>query len=390
MTDRIVIVGAGLAGVTLAKELRKLDPNRAITILTEDSGEIYSKPMLSNALAQEKTPDALVTASPEKFASQFNVGLRGKVRVLGLDPEAHTFTFTEAGASEPQTESYGQLVLATGAHPRPMALDGTASDALLRVNNLRDYALFREKIAGKRHVAVLGGGLVGCEFANDLHAGGYEVSLVSTGRTLLGGLAPPELGDCLVHSFEREGIRVCFNGRATAIDRAAPDAAHDLHLACETGAPIGCDAVLAATGLLPDAMLARDADLHVEHGVLTDACCRTSDPDIYALGDCAQIDGICRMYVLPIMHSAKALAKTLCGETTPVDFPPMPVVVKTPACAMTLCPPAMREETQWSVEQGDSGSLKALSHDASGRLNGFAVCGTYLSERRALTAELQA
>jgi rubredoxin-NAD+ reductase len=390
MTDRIVIVGAGLGGVTLAKELRKVDADRAITILTQDSDEIYSKPMLSNALAKGRTADALVASSPEKFATQLNIDMRCKTRVLGVDPQQHRVIFSEAGSSETQTESYSQLILATGARPSPMTLNGTASDQLLRVNHLRDYALFREQIAGKRHIAVLGGELVGCEFANDLLAGGYEVSIVSTGRTLLDGLAPPELGDRLAQSFEREGIHVRFNGRAIAIDRAAPDANHDLRLSCETGAPIDCDAVLAATGLLPNVMLARQAGLNVEHGVLTDACCQTSDPDIYALGDCAQINGICRMYVLPIMHSAKALAKTLCGDRTPVNFPPMPVAVKTPACTMTLCPPAVREQTQWSVEQADANSIKALSHDMSGSLNGFAVCGRFLSESRALTDQLQA
>ncbi|MGO4326401.1 FAD-dependent oxidoreductase [Cupriavidus sp. 2TAF22] len=150
---------------------------------------------------------------------------------------------------------------------------------------------------------------------------------------------------------------------------------------------------MSAIGLAPRTALARAAGIDTGQGIRTDACCRTSAPDVYALGDCAEIEGKVQPYVLPITHAARALARTLCGEPTPVVFPVMPVSVKTPAVpAVVAAPPPGSGD--WLVEQAAGPvdeSLRALCTDAaSGQLVGFSLLGSAVQERAALTRRMEA
>jgi rubredoxin-NAD+ reductase len=135
--------------------------------------------------------------------------------------------------------------------------------------------------------------------------------------------------------------------------------------------------VVSAIGLAPRTALAADAGLAIENGIRTDAWCRTSAADIYALGDCAAIDGKAQPYVLPIMHAARALARTLTVEPTRVDFPVMPITVKVPAAPTIIVPPA--EAGEWLFESADGVSpdrLRAVcEHPLDRRLLGFALLG---------------
>jgi rubredoxin-NAD+ reductase len=108
---------------------------------------------------------------------------------------------------------------------------------------------------------------------------------------------------------------------------------------------------------------------------------------VYALGDCAEVEGLVLPYVMPLMHSARALAATLAGKHTPVSYPAMPVLVKTPACPTIVSPPPVGVDGQWTVTADDEG-VKALFHDASGKMIGFALNGKATAERATLTPQL--
>ncbi len=122
---------------------------------------------------------------------------------------------------------------------------------------------------------------------------------------------------------------------------------------------------------------------------MVDRLLRTSHGHIYALGDCAEVDGLNLLYVMPLMACARALAKTLAGTPSEVAYGAMPVTVKTPACPLVVSPPPRGREGQWTVE-GSGADIRALCHDAAGALLGYALTGSAVQERLVLNRELPA
>src|SRR5512139_820080 len=142
----IIIVGSGLAGYTLLKEIRKRDATTPVTLVTADDGAFYAKPNLSNALAAGKTAAALAGASAETLAAEQNATILTHTRVTALDPQGQR---VRTGRGELQ---YGRLVLALGADPIPHGLGGAGAASVLAVNDLASYATFRSAIDGRQRV----------------------------------------------------------------------------------------------------------------------------------------------------------------------------------------------------------------------------------------------
>ncbi|MFM0552798.1 FAD-dependent oxidoreductase [Paraburkholderia sediminicola] len=372
----VVIVGTGMAGYTVARELRKLDSSVPIVMVSRDDGSFYSKPMLSNALAMKKEPHTLASFDALAMAAQLGAWIRVRQKVERILPAEHTLLVDNA------LVGYSKLVLATGADPRRLRVAGDGADDVLSINDLDDYARFRLALTRCRSVAILGAGLIGCEFANDLAAAGYTVNLIDPAMTPLARLLPQEVGEIFARGLGTGGIRFHAGRSVNRIDRLADG----YRLSFVDGEPIDADLVVSAIGLAPRTSLAAAAGLEIDQGIRTDAWCRTSAPDIYALGDCAAIDGKVQPYVLPIMHAARALARTLAGEPTRVAFPVMPITVKTPATPAVVVTP--EGEGAWSIETGVDASLhaaRAVCKDAaSERPLGFALLGAAVEGKAAL------
>ncbi len=147
--------------------------------------------------------------------------------------------------------------------------------------------------------------------------------------------------------------------------------------------------MLSCVGLRPRTALASAAGIHTARGIAVDRFLATSAPDVYAMGDCAEVEGLVLFYVMPLMNAARALAKTLAGAPTPVGYPPMPVVVKTPAHPVVVSPPSPGVMGAWKIEVLEAG-VRALFFDADNKLRGFALTGTAVSEKNALVKELPA
>jgi len=147
--------------------------------------------------------------------------------------------------------------------------------------------------------------------------------------------------------------------------------------------------VVSAIGLRPRVDLAAAAGLQTSRGILVDRELKTSHANIYALGDCAEVDGLNLLYVMPLMSCARALAQTLAGTPTAVKYGPMPITVKTPVCPLVVSPPPRGTNGVWSVE-GQGADIKALCHDADGNLLGYALTGTAVMEKLALNKTLPA
>ena len=372
-----VVLGGGLAGYTLVRELRKLDRDAEITLISQDSGDFYSKPMLSNALAQGKTAGSLVTTAAAEMAKQLGIMLLPRTEVIGIRRENKELQ-TSAGVIE-----YGRLVLALGADPIRLPLHGDAADAVGSVNDLADYAKFRNALASAKTVAIIGGGLIGCEFANDLAGAGYAVTVIDPTAYPLSGLMPELAGKQLLAPLASLGVTWRFGVAARTVNRNSTGYA----LTLTDKSALHADVVLSAVGLRPRIELARSAGLAVNRGIVVDAQLRSSDKDIFALGDCAEIEGRVLPYVLPIMHAARALAQVLAGKDARVEFPAMPVVVKTPAHPAAVLPVARDAIGAWRVLANGRG-IKLGFFDAQDRLSGFALTGEYAAERAAMAGQL--
>jgi rubredoxin---NAD+ reductase len=375
--DPIIVIGTGLAGFNLVKELRKLDKTTPVVMLTSDDGRNYSKPMLSNGFAKQKDADALAMASAEQTAAQLDAEIRTGVTVNHIDTASKSLT---VGAD---TLHYSKLVLALGADVFRPPMSGDALDEVYTVNDLMDYARFGKAAAGKKKVLIIGGGLIGCEFANDLLAGGFEVELVEPMGRCLPTLLPEPASRAVQQGLEAAGVRFHFGPFASSCNRRGEGVVVGL----SDGSEVTADIVLQAVGLRPRIALASAAGITVNRGIVVDRLLQTSAADVYALGDCAEVEGLVLPYILPLMSASRALAKTLAGEPTPVSYGVMPVTIKTPACPTVVCPPAPGAEGEWQCD-GEGLNIKALFRGKDGALLGYALTGDACSEKQALNKEL--
>lgn len=375
----LIIVGTGLAGYTLAREWRKLDGESPLMMLSADDGRFYSKPNLSNGYAQNKTADEIAMQSAQQMAEQLKADIRPHTRVEAIDPSAHRATFGNG------RQSYRQLVLAVGADPIRVPIEGDGADQVVSINDLADYARFRAAAQKARRIAIMGAGLIGCEFANDLAKAGYQVDVIDPAPLPLGRLLPPGAAQDLRDHLAAAGVRWHFQTTVQRIDR------HDqgLHLRLADGEEMEADLVLSAIGLRPRTALAATAGLRVERGIVVDRLAASSAADVYALGDCAELAGLVLPFVMPIMHAARALAQTLAGRPTPVVYPAMPVVVKTPARPTVVCPPPAGVSGEWHEDIAADG-VRGRYLDTHGQLRGFALTGAAIKDKQAYAKELPA
>ena len=379
MNAPVVIVGTGLAGYNLAREFRKLDSETPLLLITADDGRSYSKPMLSTGFGKNKEADGLSMATPEAMATQLNAQVRTHTRISGIDPGHKQLWIGE------EAVPYRDLILAWGAQTVQVPVEGDAQDAIFPINDLEDYARFRTAAAGKRRVLILGAGLIGCEFANDLIAGGYEVDLVAPCEQVMPTLLHPAAAAAIQSGLESLGARFHLGPLLTRLQRT--DAGLEAHLS--DGSMVPCDVVVSAIGLRPRIDMAAAAGIKVNRGIEVDRLLKTSHANIYALGDCAEVDGLNLLYVMPLMSCARALAQTLAGNPTAVNYGAMPITVKTPVCPLVVSPVPRGCEGTWTVE-GKGADIKALCRDADGKLLGYALTGEAVREKLALNKELPA
>lgn len=398
--DVVVVVGAGLAGWTVLKELRRRQPQRQLVLVTADAGDFYSKPVLSNAHALGKAPDQLVQHAGPAQASQLGVTLLAHTQVLRIDRERQVLVVEGPGG--PAEQPYGALVLAVGAAPIRLPLQGDAA-AVHAVNHLTDYATWRQALETQTKpgdaVAVLGAGLIGVEFADDLLRAGLVPHVFDLATQPLGRLLPLEPAVHLRDRLQAAGVVWHLGDPVVAVQRQDTG----LQLTTHLGEVVVVQAALSAVGLRPQTALAQAAGLVVARGIVVDAALRTNDPAIYAVGDCAAYpspSGPSPLpFVLPLMTAARTLAAVLAGESAELQFPVMPVVVKTPSCPLVVAPPPIGSDGSWQSESlwtevpGAApvlGGTRSLFRSPDGPLTGFALSGVATSERQQWQKQLQA
>jgi rubredoxin-NAD+ reductase len=333
--------------------------------------------MLSTALASSKSTEQLISTNAEGMATQLDIRIVGDANVTAIDIAAQIVT-TSTGSI-----SYGKLVLGLGADQIRLPLKGNAANEVITVNDLEDYAQFRKVIEGKKRIAILGAGLIGCEFANDLVLGSYEVDVIDLAPQALGRLLPQAAAQALQAKLSTAGVRWHFATTVQSIDRNGDS----LSITLANGSVIHSDAFLSAVGLRPRLDLAQSAGIATGEGITVNRQLETSAKNVYAIGDCAEVEGLVLPYVMPIMQAARALAPNLLGQATVLNYPAMPVMVKTPALPTIVSPPAKGVVGDWKINSIEGG-LEARFESSDGKLLGFALMGTATAQRGALTKEL--
>ncbi|MBS9826934.1 FAD-dependent oxidoreductase [Vibrio alginolyticus] len=369
--DPIVIIGSGHSGYQLAAALRAQSETVAITIFTADDGALYSKPALSNALVMNKDGDALQSESALEWESRLNIRVYPHTRVEQID-RANSTLHTSIGKY-----AYSRLVLATGASPIEIPIEGDRS-WVMSVNDLVDYRRFRAELQDKKRIAILGDGLIGCEFANDLIESGYEVTVIGLGQWPMERLIPQQLGESLQSALAERGVQWALQDSIARIEPRSESSAV-LHL--NSGKQIEADLVLSAVGLKPNVSLAEQAGLEVGRGIKVNQFGQTSDESIYSLGDCVETEQGWQPYIAPINQMIPSVAKSLLGDITPTSLTPTPVIVKTPILPLTIFPVAAEEQGQWYIEN-QADELTAAFYSPEGAMLGFALLGRKVQSLR--------
>jgi rubredoxin---NAD+ reductase len=365
--DYIVIVGAGIAGWSVAEAIRKGDPDTPLLLISACEGISYPKPALSTALAHGKTAEDIADKDAASKAASLNIDVRTETRVIKIDTKKKRLTTAKGGIQ------YGKLILALGAHQRELPVEGDAADSVLRVNDLMAYRKLRTRLeAGVQHVTILGAGLIGCEFAEDLTAGGYQVSVIEPADYPLASLLPEDTAQELRQRLQEKGVEWHFHNTLDSIEHSDTR----LRAIMSNGDAFDTDLVLSAAGLVANTQLGEKTGLGVNRGIITDRLMQTTEQDIYAIGDCAEVEGQVFAYIEPIRRQAETIAAKLRGEDKPFSTLPPLVRVKTPSFPLTICPPK-REEAPTIIQQpAEQGRVDYLVDD---QLVGFVLSGPQAS-----------
>ncbi|MFS1954437.1 NADH:flavorubredoxin reductase NorW [Vibrio cyclitrophicus] len=376
--DNIVLVGAGFAALQTIKMIRKTDPNIAITIVTADAGIEYSKPNLSHVFSQAQTPQQLAINTAQQLAELHNVVIKTNVWVNEINTEQQ---FIVAGDD---IIPYSKLVLATGAAPFIPAAEGLSAQATITLNSLEEFEKHKAQIDAAQRITVIGGGLIGVELAFDLQTAGKSVTVIEPASYLLGSLVPPFISLELERELRKAGVTV----ETDAMVSHATYLADGVRLQTTSSRLIKTDVVIAAAGLMPNTALAQQTGMAVNRGIIVDEAMRTNIKNVYAIGDCAEIQGRVMAYLQPAILAANVLAKQLTRGEGKLSLPHIMTKVKTPSYPIQLAGRDIQTAQSWETRFDPKG-IVAKGFNEANQLVGFIVTGEHTKAAFPLLKELQ-
>ncbi|MEZ9170750.1 NADH:flavorubredoxin reductase NorW [Vibrio cyclitrophicus] len=376
--DNIVLVGAGFAALQTIKMIRKTDPNIAITIVTADAGIEYSKPNLSHVFSQAQTPQQLAINTAQQLAELHNVVIKTNVWVNEINTEQQ---FIVAGDD---IIPYSKLVLATGAAPFIPAAEGLSAQATITLNSLEEFEKHKAQIDAAQRITVIGGGLIGVELAFDLQTAGKSVTVIEPASYLLGSLVPPFISLELERELRKAGVTV----ETDAMVSHATYLADGVRLQTTSSRLIKTDVVIAAAGLMPNTALAQQTGMAVNRGIIVDEAMRTNIKNVYAIGDCAEIQGRVMAYLQPAILAANVLAKQLTTGEGKLSLPHIMTKVKTPSYPIQLAGRDIQTAQSWETRFDPKG-IVAKGFNEANQLVGFIVTGEHTKTAFPLLKELQ-
>ncbi|MEL6234959.1 MAG: FAD-dependent oxidoreductase, partial [Pseudomonadota bacterium] len=317
--ERILILGAGQAGASLAARLRAQGHTGPVTLIGAEGIAPYQRPPLSKGYLLGDMPQERLLLRAQTFWADQNIGLLTGLRATTIDRKTQTVSLSDG-----QYLPYDRLALTTGARPRqlPKAAGG-ALRGVYSVRSLADIDALRSEARPGRRALILGGGYIGLEAAAVLRKLDLEVILVEAAPRILGRVASAETADWFRALHQKHGVEVHEGIRIDhLVERAGKVAAARL----EDGRDIACDLAVIGIGVDPDIELAATAGLFIDNGIAVDAVGRSSDPNIFAAGDCASFPWRGRRVRLESVQNAieqaEAAADAMLGKE--VTYDPMP------------------------------------------------------------------
>ncbi|WP_343649164.1 NADH:flavorubredoxin reductase NorW [Enterobacter sp.] len=377
MNKGIVIIGSGFAARQLVKNIRRQDASVPLTLIAADSMDEYNKPDLSHVMSQNQRAEDLTRQTAGEFAEQFNLRLFPYTWVTDIDAAAHVVK------AKDKAWQYDRLVLATGASAFVPPVDGR--ELLITLNSQQEYQASESLLRDAARVMIVGGGLIGTELAMDFCRAGKAVTLVDHAASILSALMPAEVSSRLQHRLTDMGVHLLLKSQLLGLSKTESG----IRASLDRSRSIEVDAVIAATGLRPEIALAQRAGAETNRGIKVDSGLQTTQPDIYALGDCAEINGQVLPFLQPIQLSAMYLAKNLLGGSMPLKLPAMLVKVKTPELPLHLAGETQRQDLNWQISLAPQGMV-ARGEDDDGNLRAFVVSEDRMKEAFALLKSLPA
>jgi 3-phenylpropionate/trans-cinnamate dioxygenase ferredoxin reductase subunit len=317
MTQKtVLIVGAGHAGFQVAASLRQHGFGERICLINDEAHLPYQRPPLSKAyLKGDGRPDSLMFR-PDKFYRDQNIELIAD-RAVSIDRAAQRLLLASGSFLD-----YGHLVLATGARNRLLDLPNANLPDVKYLRILDESEALRQRIASARHVAVIGAGFIGLEFAATARAKGLEVDVIELGSRVMARAVTAEISDYFQGRHTSAGIRIRLGVQATSIEGAGEKVAG---VSLSDGRHIPVDLVVVGVGVLPNVEIAAEAGLPVASGIIVDEHLLTADPNISAIGDCAlfvspRFGGSLRLEsVQNATDQARCVAARLTGDAKAYD-----------------------------------------------------------------------
>jgi nitrite reductase (NADH) large subunit len=302
---KLVILGNGMAAGRVLDELFERAPDRYdVTMFGAEPRVNYDRIMLSPVLAGEKRFDDIIVHSDDWYA-QHKVNLRKGETVVAIDPGARTVR-----AQSGVIERYDTLIVAIGSRPILIPVPGVELPGVVTFRDLDDVNAMLAAAQKGGNAVVIGGGLLGLEAAAGLAAKGMKTTVVHLMPTLMERQLDPNAAYLLQKAIEKRGIEILTSANTNAI--LGDDKVTGVRL--EGGRTLPADLVVMAVGIRPHIALAKEAGLKVNRGIVVDDCLRTSDKNIFAIGECVEHRGQCYGLVAPLYEMAKTLAAVLAGE----------------------------------------------------------------------------
>lgn len=319
VTEKIVIVGAGQAGSECAIRLRALGFGGEVTLLGQEAYAPYQRPPLSKGfLAGELDVDRLLLR-PETFYRDAGITLEVSAAIETIDPRRRTVRTRDGRA-----HGFSRLVLATGTRPRRLDLPGSDLAGIGYLRGITDVERLRPSIRPGSRLVIIGAGYVGLEVAAVAVKMGLAVTVLEAADRVLARVTSPLVSDFYARQHRAAGVDLRLGVRPVGFAGTGRVAGVML----DDGSEIGCDTVVIGIGVVPNTELAAAAGLVVGDGILVDAAMRSSDPDIYAIGDCASAfnpfaGGRVRLESVPnALEQARIAAGVICGAPTTPPEPP--------------------------------------------------------------------
>ncbi|MGQ0534136.1 MAG: NAD(P)/FAD-dependent oxidoreductase [Caulobacteraceae bacterium] len=317
---RVIIIGAGQAGGEAAQRLRQGGFQGDITLIGDEPVAPYQRPPLSKAYLKGDLDMDRLLLRPASVYAEEHVGLLTKTRAVWID-RANRKVRIEGGRELP----YDALALATGAKPKRLPLVGADLDGVHLFRTAEDADRVRERFVTGAKLIVIGAGYIGLEVAAVARQCGLEVTVIETAVRPLARVTSPEVAGFFLDEHTRQGVRFVLGGQPAVIKGQE----HVTGVGLTDGAELPADLVIAGVGISPDVALAEQCGLTVNNGVVTDRQCRTSDPNIFAIGDCAARpmahfeQRVCRLEsVHNAVEGAKIVAAVLTGAKDHVEEAP--------------------------------------------------------------------